>query len=379
MDIDIQSEISAADEAVLDGGAEQQASETQKPTESREQGIEVARNDTASLTGEVPASQNIPSAPAQPSQAETQPRKPPGKHASLATPAVRHLLKSQGINIEDVEGTGKEGRVLKEDVQRHGQSKPTASATSTAQSVAPSLPVGEDRVQQLSPIQSAMFKKLTQSLTIPHFLYTDSVDFTSLNSVRKKFNATQKEKSQRITTLPFILKAVSLALQQYPVMNTHLDTQTNPDKPQLIYKGSHDIGIAVDSPSGLLVPVVRNVQALSIEGIAAEIARLSELARTGKITGEDLKNATITVSNIGSIGGGVVSPVIVTPQVAIIGIGRAKAVPAFGKDGEIIRKEEAVFSWSADHRVIDGATAARCAELVRRYLEDMETMLVRLR
>lgn len=223
-----------------------------------------------------------------------------------------------------------------------------------------------------------MFKKMTASLSIPHFLYTDGVDFTSLNAIRKKFNAT-KEKSQRLTTFPFIIKALSLALQQYPIMNASLETQANPDKPQLTYKGSHNIGIAVDSPSGLIVPVIRNVQSLSIEQIAAEVARLGELARTGKIGTEDLKNATITLSNIGSIGGGVVAPVIVTPQVAIVGVGRAKTVPAFGKDGELIKKEECTFSWSADHRVIDGATAARCAAVVKGYLEDVETMLISLR
>jgi 2-oxoisovalerate dehydrogenase E2 component (dihydrolipoyl transacylase) len=285
------------------------------------------------------------------------------------------MVKAANLKIEDIEGTGREGRVLKEDVQRHTQSAKAGAGTS-ATSSAPTQQL-EDRTQPLTPIQSAMFKKMALSLAIPHFLYTDGIDFTSLNRIRKKYNAT-REKSQRLTTFPFIIKAVSLALQQYPLMNARLDT-TNADKPQLIYQGSHNIGIAVDSPTGLLVPVIRNVQSLSIEQIAAEITRLSELARTGKITAADLKNATITLSNIGSIGGGVVAPVIVTPQVAIVGIGRAKTVPAFGEDGELIKKEECTFSWSADHRVVDGASAARCAEVVKGYLEDVESMLVRLR
>ena len=375
VDIDIQSEISEEDAAVLTDGADKQA-EAPKPSEPKEQTTEVDRNNTTTVTGEIPV-QSTPSLPTGTTQEEPQPRKPPGKHATLATPAVRHLIKAANLKIEDIEGTGRDGRVLKEDVQRH-QSAKTAAPAPTPSTSAASIPTLEDRTQPLSPIQSAMFKKMTISLSVPHFLYTDGVDFTSLNAIRKKYNAT-REKSQRITTFPFIIKAVSLALQQYPVMNAHLDTQTNPNKPQLIYKGSHDIGIAVDSPSGLIVPVIRNVQSLSVEQIAAEIGRLSELARTGKIGTEDLKNATITLSNIGSIGGGVVAPVIVTPQVAIVGIGRAKAVPAFGENGELIRKEECTFSWSADHRVIDGATAARCAAVVKGYLEDVETMLIRLR
>ncbi|KAF1968311.1 branched-chain alpha-keto acid dehydrogenase E2 component [Bimuria novae-zelandiae CBS 107.79] len=376
VDIDIQSEISEADAVVLDGGAVKQADEApNKQPEAKEQALEVDGNDSAAVTKDVP-SQAAPSLPAEPAQEEGRPRKPPGKHASLATPAVRHMVKAASLNIEAIEGTGKDGRVLKEDVQRYVQSAKTA-ATTPPPSAAPAQRL-EDRTQPLTPIQSAMFKKMSHSLSIPHFLYTDGVDFTSLNTIRKKYNAA-REKSQRITTFPFILKAVSLALQQYPLMNARLDTQTNLGKPQLVYQGSHDIGIAVDSPSGLLVPVVRNVQSLSIEQIAAEITRLSELARTGKIGTEDLKNATITLSNIGSIGGGVVAPVIVSPQVAIVGIGRAKTVPAFGKDGELIKKEECMFSWSADHRIIDGATAARCAEVVKGYLEDVETMLIRLR
>lgn len=354
---------------------------TEKQRGLKEQGTEVARNDTTATESDTPT----PSTPALPnetelSQEERKSQKPPGKHASLATPAVRHMVKAASLNIEHIVGTGKEGRVLKEDVQKHIQSiqsKATvpvsapAPLTATAQNQ-------ENRTQALTPMQSAMFKKMSASLSIPHFLYSDGVDFTALNAMRKKYNAT-RDKSQRITTFPFIIKAVSLALQQYPLMNTRLDTQANSDKPHLTYQSSHDVGIAVDSPSGLLVPVIRNVQSLSIEQIAGEIARLSELARTGKVSAEDLKNATITLSNIGSIGGGVVSPVIVAPQVAIVGIGRAKVVPAFSKDGELIKREECVFSWSADHRVIDGATAARCAEVVKGYLEDIETMLVRLR
>lgn len=375
VDIDIQSEISEADAAVLDGGADKQAETPKKEAEPREQGMEVGRNDTASTTGGAPE-QPPPSLPAEPTQKESKPPRILGKHASLATPAVRHMVKAANLSIEDIEGTGKEGRVLKEDVQKHIQSAKTTAAAPPPTAVPTQQ--SEDRTQPLTPIQSAMFKKMSESLTIPHFLYTDGVDFTSLNAIRRKFNAT-REKSQRLTTFPFIIKAVSLALQQYPLMNTKLDTQTNPSKPQLVYQGSHNIGIAVDSPSGLLVPVIRNVQSLSVEQIATEITRLSELARTGKLGTEDLKNATITLSNIGSIGGGVVAPVIVKPQVAIVGIGRAKTVPAFGNDGELIKKDECTFSWSADHRVVDGATAARCAELVKGYLEDVETMLIRLR
>jgi len=222
-----------------------------------------------------------------------------------------------------------------------------------------------------------MFKQMTRSLSIPHFLYTDNVDFTSLSALRKTLNAS-KEKSEKLSALPFVVKAVSLALQKHPLLNSHLDT-ANAEKPQVIVKAGHNIGIAIDSPSGLLVPVVKNVQAHSIASLAAEIARLSALARAGKLTNADLSGASFTLSNIGSIGGTAVAPVIVSPQVAILGVGRARVVPAFGTDGELVKKEECVFSWSADHRVVDGAMAARCAEDVRAYLENVESMLVQMR
>jgi 2-oxoisovalerate dehydrogenase E2 component (dihydrolipoyl transacylase) len=284
------------------------------------------------------------------------------------------------LKIEDIEGTGKDGRVLKEDIQKHVE----ASQASTSVAAMPSAPAappvqqGEDHIRPLTPVQSGMYKQMTRSLSIPHFLYTDNVDFTALNILRKKFNH-HKEKPHRLTTLPFVVKAVSLALQQYPLLNAHLDTTTNPDKPQVLVKGSHNIGVAIDSPAGLLVPVIRDVQSHSIESLSAEIARLSNLARAGKLTSADLSGATFTLSNIGSIGGTAVAPVIVTPQVGILGIGRSRVVPAFGEHGELVKKDECVFSWSADHRVIDGAMAARCAEAVRGLLENAESMLVRLR
>ena len=378
MDIDIQSEISAADEALLNGGSDQASTqEVSKPTEPQEQELEVERNDTKAATIDTEQSTPLPAEPS----AETKPRKQPGTHASLATPAIRHMIKDLNLKIEDIEGTGRDGRVLKEDIQKYMQaakqavSTPTTTAAPAASSSSPQV---EDRVHSLTPIQSGMFKQMTKSLSIPHFLYTDSIDFSALNSLRKKYN-NNREKADRITPLPIIIKAVSLALQQFPLLNAHLDTTTNPTKPQLLLKGSHNFGIAVDSPSGLLVPVIKNVQSHSIASLAQEIKRLGDLARAGKLSSSDLSGATFTISNIGSIGGAAVAPVIVTPQVGILGFGKAKVVPAFGKNDELIRREECVFSWSADHRVIDGAYAARAAEEVRKSIEGVENMLVRMR
>jgi len=169
-------------------------------------------------------------------------------------------------------------------------------------------------------------------------------------------------------------------LTHFPKLNAHLDT-TSSSKPHLVLKASHNIGIAIDTPQGLLVPVVKNVQQHSITSLAAEIKRLSALAQSGKLAPDDFKGATIAVSNVGSIGGGVVSPVIVAPMVAIVGVGRARVVPVWvDGDGEERgghwggKKEEVLLSWSADHRVLDGATVARCAESVAAVLENVEFM-----
>ncbi|KAH7414303.1 2-oxoacid dehydrogenases acyltransferase-domain-containing protein [Phaeosphaeria sp. MPI-PUGE-AT-0046c] len=382
VDIDIQSEISAADEALLNGSSDKDGKQDAKQQSGpQEQEIEVGRNDTKASIGDTPLPEQASPLPPNPTKEEPKTKREPGKHASLATPAVRHMVKEHNLKIEDIEGTGKEGRVLKEDVQRHAQAA-TQTSNTMSQTSTPAPPVSqpsvEDRVQSLTPVQSGMFKQMTKSLSIPHFLYTDAVDFSNLTTMRKKYNA-GREKTDRITPLPVIIKAVSLTFQKFPLLNSHLDTTTNPAKPQIILKGSHNIGIAVDSPSGLLVPVIKDVQNHSIASIAQEITRLATLARNGKLTSADFTGATFTVSNIGSIGGTAVAPVIVTPQVGIVGIGKARVVPAFGENGELVKREECVFSWSADHRVVDGAYVARAAEEVRKCVEGVEGMLMRMR
>ena len=309
--------------------------------------------------------------------------RPSGKPAALVTPAIRHMLKKLRINVDDIQGTGKDGRVLKEDVQRYtSEMSSPASSTSTTSSSASStststpLPSREDRLVFLTPTEHQMFKVMTRSLNIPHFLYTHSVDVTLLNSLRRRINSTPiftmldpRSPAPKLTALPFILKAVSCAFQQIPKLNAHLNVDTDLQNPQLLLKGRHHFGIAVETSHGLLVPVVRDVQSHSVVELAAEITRLSALAKDGWLAPEDFKGATFTVSNVGAIGGGVVSPVIVAPMVGILGVGRAEGVPVFEEDGSVVRREKVVLSWSADHRVIDGATVARCADAVAGWLE----------
>ena len=208
---------------------------------------------------------------------------------------------------------------------------------------------------------------MTRSLSIPHFLYADEIEITALASLRRRLNTsspTHQPPHQKLSYLPFIIKAVSIALLDFPLLNARLDA-SDEKAPKLIMRQ---------------VPNIKDVQSHSINSIAAEIARLQQLARSASLTAKDLAGGTVTVSNIGSIGGTYVTPIIASQnEVAILGVGKVRSVPAFGAGGEVVRREVCCFSWSADHRVVDGATVARMGERVRGLVEEPERMVVGLR
>ncbi|KAL2851937.1 2-oxoacid dehydrogenases acyltransferase-domain-containing protein [Aspergillus pseudoustus] len=309
----------------------------------------------------------------------------PGRNV-LAVPAARRMLKEHGIDINDVPGTGMGGRIMKEDVQQYLNARAMSAQPPTPMAAA----TASDITLPLTPTERQMFKVMTESLSIPHLGYTHSVDLTSLDSLRQKHNARKDLVSEmlgrpapKLTFLPVIMKALSTAFQLHKKMNSHLKVADNSQNPELLLKGSHDFGIAVDTPNGLLVPVVRQVQARSITSIAEEINRLSDLAKQGKLKPSDFQGATFTVSNIGSIGGNAVSPIIVPPMVGILAVGKVERIARFVDDtrGEeqIVKRKEAVLSWSVDHRVLDGASVARCANLVSSILEKIDGVAFALR
>lgn len=373
VDIDIQGELSEADKEKLGGTEGEEAGNAESESksakaENAEQAEDAVKEQEVEAEGEETKSSSQPSKPQ-----DSQPRRSKGDMGSLATPAVRHMIKEHNLSIDEVDGTGKDGRVLKEDVQRHVSQKDQKPQAQSSTPVA----TKEDRKVPLTNVQNQMFKTMTRSLNIPHFLYSTSADISAITALRKALNA-KASPEQKLTHLAFIMKAISIALLRHPLLNASLNTK-DPKKPELTYKGSHNFGIAIDTPSGLLVPVVKNVQDLSIMEIAVKMRQLSEAARNNKLAPGDFSGATFTVSNIGSVGGGVVSPVISEPQVGIVGVGRSKVVPAFDENGDLVRREELILSWSADHRVVDGAECARCAERVRELLEEPSAMLVELR
>jgi len=309
-----------------------------------------------------------------------------GTHAALATPAVRHLTKTLNVNIADINGTGRDGRVLKDDVHQFAKQRdfvPTQSSTKA--SPIPKIENGPqtETITQLSNTQFQMFKSMTKSLSIPHFLYADEINFTSLSALRPKLNKSLTKNPigeiTKISYLPFIIKAVSMMLDDYPQLNARVGTDSTTSKPVLVHRQQHNIGVAMDTPNGLLVPVLKNVSSLSILSIASQLTHLQTLAMAGKLGPADLSGGTITVSNIGNIGGTTLSPVIIEGQVAILGIGKIRTVPAFDDEGDLVKRQVCNFSWSADHRVVDGATMARAAKIVQGFVEEPESMVVQLR
>ncbi|EPS42788.1 hypothetical protein H072_3201 [Dactylellina haptotyla CBS 200.50] len=308
-----------------------------------------------------------------------------GKHRTLATPAVRRLIKERDIDITKITGTGKDGRVLKEDVERYVHEPEASVSTSPVSTGRPritSTEALEEQTVPLTPVQSQMFKMMTKSLAIPHFLYADEASMDRLvtlrNTINKNLAHSSDQPVKKISYMPFFIKAVSVALEDFPLINSRVDLAEEA-KPKLVMRPSHNIGVAMDTPSGLLVPNIKNVQNLSVLEIAAELNRLQAAGSMGKLSATDLKGGTITLSNIGNVGGTYVAPVVVTSEVAIMGIGRTKVIPAFDENGAVVPKSVVNFSWSADHRVIDGGTMARMASLVKRYCEEPELLISKLR
>ncbi|XP_064604683.1 lipoamide acyltransferase component of branched-chain alpha-keto acid dehydrogenase complex, mitochondrial-like [Liolophura sinensis] len=313
----------------------------------------------------------------------------------LTTPAVRRLAAENNINLSDILGTGKDGRILKEDLLRYLESgkaipvikiakephvPPTSpvKAKSKPPGPAPTQPVispGKDVTQPIRGMKKTMVKTMTAALSIPHFGYCDEINMTSLVALRAALRAMADQRGVKFSFMPIFLKAASLALQEFPILNSSLDENCQ----NITYKASHNIGIAMDTPQGLLVPCVKNVQSLSVFEIAAELNRLQERGSGGELGPEDLTGVTFTLSNIGTIGGTYTKPVILPPAVAIGAVGKIQELPRFNAEGNIYKAHIMQISWSADHRIIDGATMARFSNMWKKYLENPSSMILDLK
>ncbi|KAM5256612.1 lipoamide acyltransferase component of branched-chain alpha-keto acid dehydrogenase complex, mitochondrial isoform 2-T2 [Ctenodactylus gundi] len=312
---------------------------------------------------------------------------------TLATPAVRRLAMENNIKLSEVVGSGKDGRILKEDILNYLEKQtgailpPSPKADIIPPSPQPkesTIPIpiskppvfiGKDRTEPVTGFQKAMVKTMSAALRIPHFGYCDEVDLTELVKLRENLKPVALARGIKLTFMPFFLKAASLGLLQFPVLNASVDESCQ----TITYKASHNIGVAMDTEQGLIVPNVKNVQICSIFDIATELNRLQKLGSSGQLSTTDLTGGTFTLSNIGSIGGTYAKPVILPPEVAIGAIGSIKALPRFNQKGEVYKAQIVNVSWSADHRVIDGATMSRFSNLWKSYLENPAFMLLDLK
>ena len=289
----------------------------------------------------------------------------------LTTPAVRKMAREHELDLSSINGSGKQGRVLKEDVlgflsNGRGSSDNSPSSGQLINTTA------EDRVEPIRGVRKIMAERMSAAVsTIPHFTYVDEMDVIELMEVRQTLKDTYATDTLKITLMPLFIKALSLAIKQFPIINSH----PNADFTELTYVASHNIGMAVDGKTGLLVPNIKNVQDLSLLDIAREVTRLTQAARSGKINPQELSGGTITISNIGAIGGTAATPIINKPEVAIVALGKIQTLPRFDEQGNLVPRKIMTVSWSGDHRVIDGGTIARFNNVWMGYLKNPTTML----
>lgn len=304
-------------------------------------------------------------------------------HAAVATaeapapmapagPATRRLARELGVDLARVSGTGPGGRITEEDVKRAVRDASAFAPTTAKKSAAiPNATPGQDQwgplqVQRLSKIRKTIAINMARSSsTIPHVTNFDDADITELEAIRKGGMASAVSPDVKLTMLPFVMKAVAHALQLHPVMNATLDMEND----QVIYKDYVSLGIAVDTDRGLVVPVLRDVNRLTIPQIAQALAEISVKARNNQFGLEDMRGGTFTISNLGAIGGTYSTPIINHPEVAILLVGRSRKLPVVGDDDEIKVRLMMPLSISYDHRLVDGATAARFLNEVKNFLQ----------
>jgi len=352
--------------------------------------------DAAQTAAAAPAEKSRPVAEAAPSPASAPAvkAKPTAARTQVAAaPVVRRLAREMGIDLTTIQGTGPGGRITKEDVVNHGSSAvevaPAASVATpitaaTVPSLAPpmpltrgagasiELPAGADESDKygavrrvaITQIRKTIANRMVQSaFTAVHVSQGDEADITQLERLRQEVNkATGND--PKLTVMTFVIRAVCIALRNHPIFNAAFDESGG----AIIYKRYVHLGIAVDSDRGLIVPVIRDCDQLTMRGIAYKLREIADRIRSNQFAIEDLRGGTFTITNIGALGGTFSTPIINYPEVAILGLGRSKKVPVF-REGTL---EEALIlplNLSFDHRVMDGANAARFTTDIKSYLE----------
>ena len=290
----------------------------------------------------------------------------------FASPGVRRLARELGINLQTIQGTGLKGRITKDDLNAYIKLQ-MAISSGTLPAPQPEIDFsqwGDIEVQKLTRIKRITGERLQQAWqSIPHVTQFDEANITELDALRKEMKTIGAEKNIKVTFLPFLMKATAVVLKEMPEFNSSLDhTGQN-----LVFKNYYHLGIAVDTPSGLIVPVVRDVDQKSIYELSEELMDLSTRARDKKLKPDEMKGGTFTISSLGGIGGTAFSPIVNPPEVAIMGVSRSAWKQVFDKSsGEFSARLIMPFSLSYDHRVIDGAAAAAFTSKFETTLTDLD-------
>ena len=321
-----------------------------------------------------------------------------------AGPAIRRFAREVGVDLATVKGSGDYGRILREDVlnvvKRLGQAQPSSRqseseeqtaltekapaadkpATSSSKSPAKDLPgtaaeddYGPIRVEKMAKIRKTIAKQMHKSWsTVPRVCNFDDADITDLEAFRQQSKEDYAARGVKLTTMPFLIRAVATALKDHPSMNATIDM----DNDQIIYKDYVNLGIAVDTPRGLVVPTLKSADKMSIPDIAHQLGELSGKVRDSKFSESDLRGGTFTISNLGAIGGTYSTPIVNVPEVAILLVGRSRKMPMVLKNDKIEARLMMPLSLAYDHRLVDGGTAARFLNEVIGYLEAPSRLLL---
>jgi pyruvate dehydrogenase E2 component (dihydrolipoamide acetyltransferase) len=326
--------------------------------------------------------------PALPTRIGPVPFEPTAEPASFkphASPSVRKFARELGVDLTKVTGSGPKGRILSGDVQAFvkGVMTKAPAPASAAAATGGALPFtllewpkvdfakfGPVEAKPLSRIKRISGANLHRNwVSIPHVTQFDEADITELEAFRKASSADSEKQGFKLTLLAFLLKACMTALRQHPDFNASLDGET------LVVKKYYHIGVAVDTPDGLVVPVIRDVDRKGVFDLARELAEVSKLARDKKLKPGDMQGGTFSISSLGGIGGTAFTPIINAPEVAILGVSRSAMRPVF-KDGQFVPRLMLPLSLSYDHRVIDGASAARFTSYLASVLSDIRRSLL---
>ena len=363
--------------AVEVGGKSAVAQEKKSSTVSPDTAdSDLVEDEDESSSPSIPADSNLP----QPPPSLPPPVEKAKGMAPHASPSVRRFARELGADLSQIRGTGAKSRIIKEDVVKYikGVLEDIPAHQAVQSFGPPPIPevdfskFGDFETVKLNKIKKITGDRLHRSwLDIPHVTHHDEADITELDLFRKEIDAEQRVSGNRVTILSFICKAIVNALQQYPNFNSSLSADTQ----SLIVKKYINIGVAVDTPNGLVVPVVKNIQNLGVLEIAKTLQQLSLAAREGRLTPSDFQGGCFTISSLGGIGGRFFTPIINPPEVAILGVSRHKLQP-FPGEGGIVWKTMLPLSLSYDHRVIDGAQAARFTKFVCELLYDSRRILL---